>query len=82
MTGHTLTVTQSLLADYLNDERAAIAIAAVLEVQGVDLPVDASPETVENVVITALVTVREAMTGPSPKLEYVTGERRDLIRVK
>ena len=36
--------------------------------------------TVEAAVITAFITAREAMVGPTPLLEYVGGERRDTLR--
>jgi hypothetical protein len=71
---HILTPLETMLSKYLEDDRAAIAIAPF-----VTLPPDPTEEQIENAVIMALVKAKKAVGGIS-KVEYVAGRRCDVQR--
>jgi hypothetical protein len=70
-----LTPTEQLLVEYCGEERQALALAPLVR-----LSPDATQQDVENAVILALVFAKQAISGPAPQLEYISGQRRDIIR--
>jgi len=71
---------ENLLADYLGNERQALVLARIMYQQGVELTSDSSPQAIEDAVILALVNARETILGPTPRLEQISGHRRDKLR--
>jgi len=73
--GRLLTRTEQLLADFLDDPRAAIALSPHVYIP--DVP-DPTP-FIEAAVINTFVAALEEVHGPDT-LVYVGGERRDTLR--
>ena len=73
--GRLLTRTEQLLAEYLDDERAAIALSPHVYIPEVE---DPTP-FIEAAVINTLVTALEEVHGQHAVLECV-GQRRDQLR--
>jgi hypothetical protein len=76
--GTLLTRTERLLADYLDNERQAIALAPHVYIPTALTP-EEEKECVAQAVIRVLVDALEARVGLKP-VEYVGGERRDTLR--
>jgi hypothetical protein len=76
MTGETFGVTAQRLLAYGMSEGQAYALA-----QHVTLAWDASDAVVEDAVLRALVRARERISGAA-EIEYVTGQRRDTLRLE
>ena len=66
---------ERLLLNYVDNERQAIVLAP-----HVRLSADPSEQELQDAVILALVSAKQAISGPAPQLEYVSGQRRDTIR--
>lgn len=66
--GWLLTAKENLIADYLNDPRAACVLAPFVV-----------GEVTEEAVISALVSVLEGRHGRA-EVELICGERRDVVR--
>lgn len=60
---------------FLGSEREAVALARFV----VNLPEHATLAMIEQAVIRAMVTAKEAVSGPA-QVEYVSGIRRDTLR--
>jgi hypothetical protein len=67
--------TENLLADWLDDPRAAVALAPFIS----DAALADCTVTVEEAVVIALVNALEERSGEAV-VEYCGGERRDLLR--
>jgi hypothetical protein len=77
MSARVLTPVERLLLSFCDDERQAIALAP-----HVNLPSDATEQEIESAVILALVRAKEACSGRAPQLEFVSGQRRDTLRLQ
>ena len=73
--GRPLTRTEEQLYNYCMNERQAIEFAKYIT-----LPENASFELIENSVAMLLVRVKEAADGHT-EIEYVSGQRRDTLRL-
>jgi hypothetical protein len=74
--GRILTPTESILANYLEDERQAVALAP-----HVALSKSPTHEQIDNAIAEVLVNALTAAGGKTTVLiEYLGGQRRDTIR--
>ncbi|MFZ0732189.1 MAG: hypothetical protein WAM79_07690 [Candidatus Sulfotelmatobacter sp.] len=73
--GRPLTRTEEQLYNYCMNERQAVQFAKFIM-----LPENASFELIENSVAMLLVRVKEAADGRT-EIEYVSGQRRDTLRL-
>lgn len=73
--GRPLTRTEEQLYNYCMNERQAVEFAKFIM-----LPENASFELIENSVAMLLVRVKEAADGRT-EIEYVSGQRRDTLRL-
>jgi hypothetical protein len=74
--GRVLTPTECILANYLEDERQAVALAP-----HVALPKSPTHEQIDNAIAEVLVNALTAAGGKTTVLiEYLGGQRRDTIR--
>jgi len=79
MQGRILERVEKLLADYLDNERQAIALAPHVYIpEGLTLAEE--NDHIAQEIIKVLVDALEARVGRLEPIEYVGGQRRDILR--